>query len=71
VGEGRAQGKGEWGWLWWLYFVFIYEYRRLKPVEIALRKGRKWENDGGGKSKIYWKHICKYHNVSPCTTIIC
>jgi hypothetical protein len=32
--------------------------------------GRK-ENGGGGKSEIYCKHICKYHNVSPCTTVKC
>jgi hypothetical protein len=23
------------------------------------------KNDGGDKSKIYYKHIHKYHNVSP------
>jgi hypothetical protein len=27
------------------------------------------ENDGGCRSKIYHKHICKYHSVSSCTTI--
>jgi hypothetical protein len=53
-----------------MYFVFICENRRMKPVENVLREGRgKRENDGGGKS--YCKHICKYHNVSLCTAIIC
>jgi hypothetical protein len=35
-----------------MYFVSIYENRKLKPVEIFLRrgKGKKRENDGGGKS---------------------
>jgi hypothetical protein len=34
-----------------VYFVFIYENRRMKPVEIVLRRGggRK-ENGGVGKS---------------------
>jgi hypothetical protein len=46
--------------------VYVYKNRSMKPVEIVLRRGRKKrENDGGGKSKIYCKHICKYHNVSP------
>jgi hypothetical protein len=38
----------------------------MKPVEIVLskREGRRRENDGGGKSKIYCKQICKYGNVS-------
>jgi hypothetical protein len=36
----------------WIYFVFIYENRRMKPVEIVLRRGRgrRRENDIGGKS---------------------
>jgi hypothetical protein len=29
--------------------VFIYENRRMKHVEIVLRRGRE-ENDGGGTS---------------------
>jgi hypothetical protein len=33
-----------------MYFVFIYENRRMKPVEIALRReGAKREKDGGDK----------------------
>jgi hypothetical protein len=53
--------------MWWVYFVFIYENKIMTPVEIVLRRG-------GGKegrtmkrinlTKIYFKHICKYHNVS-------
>jgi hypothetical protein len=56
-----------------MYFVFIYKNRRMKLVEIVLRKGRrgKRENDGGGNSKIYRKHIYKYHIISHCTTTIC
>jgi hypothetical protein len=60
--------------LWWMYFVFVYENRTQKLVEIILRR---WE-EGLGKTmegmnliKIYCKHICKSHNVSPCTIIIC
>jgi hypothetical protein len=45
--------------MWWIYFVFIYGNRRMKPVEIILRRGKR-ENDRG----------CKYHNVSPYTMII-
>jgi hypothetical protein len=54
-------------------FVSIYDNRTIKPVEIVLRsREEKRENNGGGKSnKIYWKYICKYHNVSSCTTIVC
>jgi hypothetical protein len=39
----------------------------VKPVQIVLRRGGggKRENDGRGKSKIYCRHKCKYHNVSP------
>jgi hypothetical protein len=33
-----------------MYFVSIYENRRMKPVEIVLRRGRgrKTQNDGEG-----------------------
>jgi hypothetical protein len=53
-----------------MYFIFTNENRRMKPVEIVLRREGKTENNRGGKSKIYCKQICKYHNESPCTTII-
>jgi hypothetical protein len=57
-----------------MYFLFIRENRRLKPVVIVIRKG----HEGGGRTmegvnvtKVYFKNICKYHNVSPHATIIC
>jgi hypothetical protein len=36
-------------------FVFTYENRRLKPVEIVLRRRgeEKRENNGGGRSKMH------------------
>jgi hypothetical protein len=34
VGGRWTQGKGE----WWMYFVYIYENRRMKPVEIVIRR---------------------------------
>jgi hypothetical protein len=40
----------------------------MKTVEIVLRRERgvKRKNDGGvNLTKIYCKHICKYHSVSP------
>jgi hypothetical protein len=43
-------------------FVFKYENRKLKPIEIVLRRGR--ENDRGGESKIHCKHIYKYCQVN-------
>jgi hypothetical protein len=55
-------------------FVSIYETRRMKPVEIVLRSrgwGRERRMEGVNLTMIYYKHICKYHNVFPCTTIIC
>jgi methylphosphotriester-DNA--protein-cysteine methyltransferase len=57
-----------------MYFVSIYENRRMKSVEIVLRReegGRGRMMEGVNLTKIYCKHICKYHNVSPCTAIIC
>jgi hypothetical protein len=45
----------------------MYENRRMKPVEIVLRRGggRRRENDRGDKSD-----MCKYHSVS-YTNITC
>jgi hypothetical protein len=56
-----------------MYFVSIYENRRMKPVEIVLRRegGRGRTIEGVNPTKIYCKHVCKYYNVSPCITIIC
>jgi hypothetical protein len=34
-----------------MYFVFMYENRRMKPIEIVLRReGGGKKNDGVGKS---------------------
>jgi hypothetical protein len=57
-----------------MYLLFIYGKGKMKPAEIVLRRrgGRNRENNGGvNLTKIYCKHMCKYHNVSPCTTVIC
>jgi hypothetical protein len=42
--------------------------RRMKPVEIVLRRGGEGRRESDGEvnlTKIHCKHICKYHNVSP------
>jgi hypothetical protein len=55
-------------------FVSIYENTRMKPIEIILRKGegiRGRMMEGVDPTKIYFKHICEYHSISPSTTIIC
>jgi hypothetical protein len=50
-----------------MYIVFIYENRRMKLVEIVLRRGE----EGGGRQmegvnlKIHCKYRWKCHNVSP------
>jgi hypothetical protein len=50
--EGWAQGEGGLGCIWWMCFGFIYENRRVKPVEIVLKRwgGGKRKNDGQDKS---------------------
>jgi hypothetical protein len=51
-----------------MYFVSIYENRRMKPVEIVLRReeeGRGRRMEGVNPTKIYCKHICKYHMYPP------
>jgi hypothetical protein len=60
------------GQIWWMYFVFMYENRIMNPVVIVLRRGGGIrENDGRlNLFKIYCNHICKYHNVSHCKTIL-
>jgi hypothetical protein len=50
-------------------FCILYENRMMKSKG---GRGGKKDNDGGvNLIKIYYKHICKYHNTAPCTTIIC
>jgi hypothetical protein len=41
------------------YFVSMYENTIMQPVKNVLRKGEGLirENDGGGESKMYCKHI--------------
>jgi hypothetical protein len=49
-------------------FCFIYENRKMKLVEIVLRREEgktRRTMEGVNLIKIYCKHICKYHNVSP------
>jgi hypothetical protein len=44
-----------------MYFVFLYENRRMKPVEIDLRRLREGEGRKMEKVdliKMYCKHIC-------------
>jgi hypothetical protein len=50
--------------------VFLCENTSMKRVEIE-EKGEGRKTNGGGKSNIHCKHICKYQNVTPLTTIIC
>jgi hypothetical protein len=49
----------------------LYSCMKMKPIEIILRKGKGMRENNGGVNliKIYCKHICKCHNVSPCTII--
>jgi hypothetical protein len=48
----ESHRKREGGCIWWICFVSIYENRRMKFVEIVLRRegGGNRENDGVGKS---------------------
>jgi hypothetical protein len=57
-----------------MYFVFIYDNRRMKPVEIVLRRrGGKKERmmEGINVTMIYCKFICRYQNESTCIAIMC
>jgi hypothetical protein len=56
-----------------MYFELINENQRMIPVEIVLRReeGRGRTMEGVNLTEIYCKHICKYHNVTPGTTILC
>jgi hypothetical protein len=46
--SGRWVGtrKGGMGRIWWIYCVSILENRRMKSVEIVLRRGRDREKEG-------------------------
>jgi hypothetical protein len=44
------------------YFVVMYENRTIKLVEIVLRSGEGIMRVSL-KIKIYFKHICKCHNL--------
>jgi hypothetical protein len=44
--------------------------RRMKHAEIVLRWGERKIDGGGDPTKIYSKHMCKYHNVFPSATVI-
>jgi hypothetical protein len=46
----------------------MYENRTMKFVEIALgrEEERRKKMEGVNLIKIHCKHLCKYHNVSPC-----
>jgi hypothetical protein len=44
--------------------VFLCENTSMKRVEIE-EKGEGRKTNGGGKSNIHCKHICKYQNVTP------
>jgi hypothetical protein len=60
--------------MWWMWFVYIHENRRMKPVEIVLRRGEEGRGrmmEGVNLTEIHCKHICKYHSVSLYITIIC
>jgi hypothetical protein len=79
VSNGSRVGtrKGQMRCIWWMCFVSIYENRRMKPVAVVLlrttkkrRGGRRRMMEGINPTRIYCKHIHKYHNVFPWTTII-
>jgi hypothetical protein len=57
-----------------MYFISIYENRRMKPADIALRKGEGGKGrttEGVNLTKVYCKDIGKYYDISSCTTILC
>jgi hypothetical protein len=47
--------------------LFMYENRKMKPDETVLMRegGRIKEKDADNLIKIYYKHLCKCHNVPP------
>jgi hypothetical protein len=49
-------------------FCIMYEDRKMKPIEVVLRRGKGWWGwtmEQMKLIKIYCKHICKCHNISP------
>jgi hypothetical protein len=50
-----------------MYFVSKYENRRMNSVGIVLRgeEGQGRMMVGINPTMIYFKHICKYHSISP------
>jgi hypothetical protein len=49
----------------------MYEYGTLKTVEVILRREReKKKNEGDEPNGVQYMHIWKYHNESPCITMI-
>jgi hypothetical protein len=47
-----------------MHFVFIYKNRRMKQVEIFLRRGEERKRENDGRSKSYY-FILEPHMVSP------
>jgi hypothetical protein len=50
----------------WMYFVSICENRRMRSIEIVLRRGEEKRGrtmERVNPTEIYLKHICKYYNV--------
>jgi hypothetical protein len=63
-----AYGKSERGWIWWIHFILMCENKRMKLWNCCKMAGRGWGRTMG-KSKIYYKYLGKYLNVSPCTLL--
>jgi hypothetical protein len=68
VGGGRHKERVNEDECGWLYFVCLYEKKRMKPVEIVLRKGKErrgrtteWVN----LAKTCCKHLCKITMYPP------
>jgi hypothetical protein len=57
-----------------MYFIYLYGIRKMKVVEIVLRReGGGWGRimEGVNVTKVHCKHIWKCHNEIPCTTNVC
>jgi hypothetical protein len=74
VGGERRWRKGMGGWMWCKYCAHMYANGKMVPVETV-----PWMVCGGDKGEwwgvnsiyqyIWYKNICKCHNVSPPSTI--